>query len=100
MRGVYIPWLSIHDRTMAEVRRLISLYPDYALESTGHSLGGSLTYLTYIALVQNFPGKIVVSNPLAAFPIGNQAFADFGTSQHGLLRRGNNVGDGVPVSHI
>lgn len=98
MSGVYIPWASVHDDVIVEVRRLIGLYPTYILESTGHSLGGSLTYLSYIALAQNFPGKSLVSNALATFPIGNAAFANFGQSQSGLLRRGNNVADGVPVS--
>jgi hypothetical protein len=56
-----------------------------------------LTYLSYIALAQNFPDKDITSNALAAFPIGNQAFADFANSQNGTLRRGNNKNDGVPV---
>ena len=95
--GVYGPWASVHDSVIAEVRRLIALYPSYTLESTGHSLGGSFTYLSYIALAQNFPGKSLTSNALAAFQIGNSVFANFGTSQKGELRRGNNANDGVPV---
>ena len=98
MRGLFRPWLSVHDVVIAEVQRLVDAYPDYTLESTGHSLGGSLTYMSYIALTQNFPGKEITSNAMAAFPIGNQAFADFGTSQNGTLNRGNNVLDGIPVS--
>lgn len=94
--GVFNPWASVHDTVIAEVRRLIIQYPSYTLESTGHSLGGSLTYLSYIALAQNFPGKSLTSNALAAFPIGNSVFANFGQSQRGLLRRGNNALDGVP----
>jgi hypothetical protein len=97
INGVYSPWSSVHDQVIQEVAALIEQYPDYTLESTGHSLGGALTYLSYIALTQNFPGKNVTSNALAAFPIGNSAFAAFGTAQSGLLRRGNNVDDGVPV---
>jgi hypothetical protein len=100
MAGVYTPWSAVHDEVIAEVTRLIALYPTYTLESTGHSLGGSLTYLSYIALAQNFPTKSITSNALAAFPIGTSTFADFGTSQDGLLRRGNNDLDGVPVSKV
>ena len=96
MAGVITPWASVHNQVIAEVRRLIALYPNYTLESTGHSLGGSLTYLSYIALAQNFPDKSIVSNAQAAFPIGNSIFANFGSSQNGLLRRGNNANDGVP----
>ena len=96
MTGVYTPWASVHNQAIAEVRRLIALFPSYTLESTGHSLGGSLTYLSYIALAQNFPGKSITSNAQAAFPIGNSIFANFGSSQSGLLRRGNNAADGVP----
>lgn len=35
---------------------------------------------------------------MAAYPIGNQAFADFGSSQNGTMNRRNNADDGVPVS--
>jgi len=96
MTGVYTPWKSVHDIVISTVQSLIAQYPDYTLESTGHSLGGSLTYLAHIALVQNFPSKSVTSNAMAAFAIGNAEFAAFGAEQNGLLRRGNNAGDGVP----
>lgn len=73
-------------------------YPDYTLETTGHSLGGSLSYISYVALAQNFPDKEITSNALAAFPIGNEAWANFAGSLNGTMNRGNNAGDGVPVS--
>jgi hypothetical protein len=98
MRGVYNPWASVHDAVITEVKSLVAKYPDYTLESAGHSLGGSLTYVSYVALAQNFPGKAITSNALAAFPIGNAAWASFASSQSGTLNRGNNAGDGVPVS--
>ncbi|PYH41787.1 putative alkaline lipase [Aspergillus saccharolyticus JOP 1030-1] len=100
MHGIYSPWSSVHDTVISEVKSLVEQYPDYDLESTGHSLGGSLTYMSYIALTQNFPGKKVISNALAAYPIGNSAFAAFGTSQNGTLNRGNNAGDGVPNMYV
>ena len=99
MNGLYLPWSSVHDEVIAEVRSLIARFPTYTLETTGHSLGGSLTYLSYIALAQNFPGKAITSNALAAFPIGNSIFANFGSAQTGFLRRGNNAMDGVPVTY-
>lgn len=98
MRGVYNPWASVHDAVITEVKSLVAKYPDYTLESAGHSLGGALIYVSYVALAQNFPGKTITSNALAAFPIGNAAWANFGSSQNGTLNRGNNVADGVPVS--
>lgn len=94
--GVYTPWKPVHDTVISAVKSLIAKYPDYTLESTSHSLGGSLTYMSYIALTQNFPTKSITSNALAAFPIGNAAFAAFGMAQTGLLRRGNNALDCVP----
>ncbi|CRG91922.1 Lipase [Talaromyces islandicus] len=100
MSGINIPWSAVHDEVIMEVKRLVTKYPDYTLESTGHSLGGALTYLSYVSLCQNFPDKAVTSNALAAFPIGNQAFADFGSSQHGTLNRGNNALDGVPNIYV
>jgi len=99
MKGVYDPWSSVHDTVMSAVKDLVQKYPNYTLESTGHSLGGALTYLSYIALAQNFPDKDITSNALAAFPIGNQALAEFGSSINGTLRRGNNLNDGVPVMY-
>ncbi|GLA42169.1 hypothetical protein AnigIFM63309_010497 [Aspergillus niger] len=96
MHGIYSPWSSVHDDVISEVKSLVEQYPDYTIESTGHSLGGSLTYISYIALAQNFPGKTIISNALAAYPIGNEAFANFGASQNGTLNRGNNADDGVP----
>lgn len=100
MTGLNTPWGSVHNSVIAEVKRLIGLYPAYSLYSTGHSLGGSLTYLSYIALAQNFPGKVLHSDALAAFPIGNAAFAAFGTAQKGTLWRGNNGNDGVPNMYV
>jgi putative lipase involved disintegration of autophagic bodies len=100
MEGIVSPWSSIHSDVISEVASLIEQYPDYTLESAGHSLGGSLTYLSYVALAQNFPDKQITSNAMAAFPIGNAAWASFGSSQNGTLNRGNNVDDGVPVSNF
>ena len=38
---------------LAEVERLQSLYPDYAVRTTGHSLGAALTHLTSMMLIKN-----------------------------------------------
>ncbi|KAJ5818567.1 hypothetical protein N7474_004158 [Penicillium riverlandense] len=100
MKGIFSPWSSIHSDVISEVASLIEQYPDYTLESAGHSLGGSLTYLSYVALAQNFPDKQITSNAMAAFPIGNAAWANFGSSQNGTLNRGNNVADGVPNMYV
>ena len=98
MRGISRPWSSVHDDIISEVQSLIEKYPDYTLESTGHSLGGSLTYISYVALASNFPDKEITSYAMAAYPIGNQAWADFASSFNGTMNRGNNINDGVPVS--
>ncbi|KAJ5647997.1 lipase [Penicillium lividum] len=100
MNGISSPWSAVHDEIIAEVRSLVEQYPDYSLESTGHSLGGSLTYLSYVALASNFPDKEITSNAMAAFPIGNQAWATFAGSFNGTLNRGNNYDDGVPNMYI
>ncbi|PWY64262.1 lipase [Aspergillus heteromorphus CBS 117.55] len=100
MHGIYSPWSSVHDDVISEVKSLVEKYPDYTLESTGHSLGGSLTYISYVALAQNFPGKQIISNAHAAYPIGNEAFANFGAQQNGTLNRANNADDGVPNMYV
>jgi hypothetical protein len=98
MSGINRPWSAVHDSVISEVKTLIAKYPTYTLEATGHSLGGALTYISHVALAQNFPGKQLTSTALAAFPIGNSAWASFAGSQAGTLNRGNNIADGVPVS--
>ncbi|KAJ5105941.1 hypothetical protein NUU61_003288 [Penicillium alfredii] len=98
MRGINRPWSAVHDTVISEVESLVKKYPDYILESTGHSLGGALTYISYVALASNFPGKETTSNSLAAFPIGNSAFAQFAGSLSGTMNRGNNIADGVPTT--
>ncbi|KAJ5793697.1 hypothetical protein N7457_000296 [Penicillium paradoxum] len=100
MRGINRPWSAVHNEVIAEVKSLIAKYPDYTLEATGHSLGGSLTYISHVALAQNFPDKELTSNALAAFPIGNAAWASFAGSQSGTLNRGNNIADGVPNMYV
>lgn len=85
MKGVSSPWSAVHDDVISEVKSLVAKYADYTLESTGHSLGGALTYISYVALAQTFPGKEITSNALAAFPIGNAAWASFANSQKGIL---------------
>ncbi|KGO70587.1 Lipase, class 3 [Penicillium italicum] len=96
MRGIHRPWSAVHDTIIAEVKSLVEKYPGYSLEAVGHSLGGALTYIAHVALAQNFPGKELTSNALNTFPIGNEAWATFATSQPGTLNRGNNYLDGVP----
>ncbi|CAG7948157.1 unnamed protein product [Penicillium nalgiovense] len=101
MSGINRPWRAVHDDVISEVKSLIAKYPDYTLEATGHSLGGSLTYMSHVALAQNFPDKEITSYALAAFPIGNDAWANFAASQaKGTMYRGNNVADGVPNMYV
>ncbi|KAJ5645018.1 hypothetical protein N7507_011029 [Penicillium longicatenatum] len=100
MHGISSPWSAVHDTIISEVKTLVEKYPDYTLESTGHSLGGALTYMSYVALSANFPDKEVTSNAMAAFPIGNQAWATFANSFNGTLNRGNNIDDGVPNMYV
>ena len=38
---------------LAEVERLQSIYPDYAVRTTGHRLGAALTHLTSMMLIKN-----------------------------------------------
>ncbi|KAJ5092880.1 hypothetical protein N7456_008741 [Penicillium angulare] len=100
MKGISSPWSAVHDTIISEVKTLIEKYPEYTLESTGHSLGGSLTLISYVALASNFPEKEITSNAMAAFPIGNSDWATYAGSFNGTLNRGNNVDDGVPNMYI
>ncbi|KAE8319502.1 Alpha/Beta hydrolase protein [Aspergillus transmontanensis] len=100
MQGIHRPWLAVHNDVISEIRNLLGQYPEFSLESMGHSLGGSLTYLSYIVLKQSFPHTNITGYALAAFPIGNQEFADLGTMQGGNMFRGNSKGDGTPNEYV
>ncbi|KAE8154176.1 Alpha/Beta hydrolase protein [Aspergillus avenaceus] len=98
MQGIYRPYMSVHDEIVMQIANLQLRYPDYAIEITGHSLGGSLVYLAHIAINQIFKDSNITSYALSAYPIGNQVYANFGAAQRGVLFRGNPKDDGVPVS--
>lgn len=99
MRGIYKPWSAIHNDVIAQVKTLTAKHPNYAIGITGHSLGGSLTYLAFPVLAQIFPNKEIIAAPLNAFPIGNEAFAQGSKkllSNKRIVRRGTQYNDGVP----
>lgn len=99
MHGIHTPWSAVHNDVIAQVKTLTEKHPFYSIGITGHSLGGSLTYLGFPVLVQIFPNKAIVASPLNAFPIGNEAFAQLGTSlisNKRIVRRGTQNKDGVP----
>ncbi|TLD18259.1 putative transporter [Venturia nashicola] len=99
MHGVHMPWGAVHNDVIAQVKSLTAKYPNYSIGITGHSLGGSLTYLGFPVLAQIFPNKEIVASPLNAFPIGNEAFAQHSTqllSNKRIVRRGTQHNDGVP----
>ncbi|QDS72443.1 hypothetical protein FKW77_009338 [Venturia effusa] len=99
MHGVHAPWAAIHNDVIAQVRTLASKNPFYSIGITGHSLGGSLTYLGFPVLAQIFPDKQIIAAPLNAFPIGNEAFAQHSSkliSTRRIVRRGTQKNDGVP----
>lgn len=101
MHGIHNPWSAVHNDVIAQVKTLTAKHPTYAIGITGHSLGGSLTYLGFPVLAQIFPDKEIVAAPLNAFPIGNEAFAEMSTkliSRNRIVRRGTERGDGTPVS--
>jgi len=43
--------MAVRDEIVAEVMRLSDLMPDYAIKTTGHSLGGALANLTGLSLI-------------------------------------------------
>ncbi|RDI80429.1 putative transporter [Venturia inaequalis] len=99
MHGIHRPWMAVHDDVIAHVKLLTTKYPTYAIGVTGHSLGGSMTYLGFPVLTQIFPTKQIFAVPLNAFPIGNEAFAQFSSKQisaRRVVKRGTQNKDGVP----
>jgi hypothetical protein len=100
MRGIHRPWSAVHSDVITQLKDLTTKYPNYAIGITGHSLGGSITYLGFPVLAQLFADKEIIASPLNAFPIGNETFANMTTkllSRTRVIRRGTEHGDSVPA---
>ncbi|KAJ5386552.1 hypothetical protein N7509_009093 [Penicillium cosmopolitanum] len=95
MRGVNRPWSAVHDDVISEVN-----IPTIPWSQRGIHLVARLPTSPTWRSRRTSPGKEITSNALAAFPIGNEAWANFAGSLKGTLNRGNNAADGVPNMYI
>ncbi|KAJ3506918.1 hypothetical protein NMY22_g17096 [Coprinellus aureogranulatus] len=82
--------------TVVEVEK--KLYPDYAIVTTGHSLGGSIALLAALTLKGAFPSTEVRTYSYGSPRVGNEAFAEFVNNLFGLsAHRVVHGNDGVPT---
>lgn len=63
---------------------LLSLYPNYKVVITGHSLGGALARITtfLILYLEQFPGTNLEVYTYGEVRVGNKGFVDFMNAQN------------------
>ncbi|KAN0110021.1 feruloyl esterase A [Hyaloscypha variabilis] len=73
--GYYLLWASVYENVQSLIQDQVSLYPDYGIVITGHSLGGSLAALAAAQFSSVFDNITVYT--LGEPRTGNPAFATF-----------------------
>lgn len=76
-------WLSIASNVIPIVQSELSAHPDYALVTTGHSLGGSLASLAAVTLKGNFPDAALRMYTYGQPRTGNPTYASWVNDQVG-----------------
>ncbi|KAF7375336.1 Alpha/beta-hydrolase [Mycena sanguinolenta] len=90
---------SVADQVIALVKTQLDLNPDYAVVSTGHSLGGSLASLSAVSLKSNFPDTPMRLYTYGQPRTGNQEYANMVNSMYGdQAFRYVRTTDGVPTA--
>ncbi|KAF9451154.1 alpha/beta-hydrolase [Macrolepiota fuliginosa MF-IS2] len=96
--GFLLSWDSVALEILMIVSRQVKLHPEYAIVTSGHSLGGVLALFGAITLKQKYPNKTVRTYSYGAPRAGNKDFAMFVNEMFGenayRVVHGN---DGVPT---
>ncbi|KAJ3535796.1 hypothetical protein NMY22_g6327 [Coprinellus aureogranulatus] len=96
--GFLTAWDSVALQVLTVVEVEKKLYPDYAIVTTGHSLGGSIALLAALTLKGAFPSTEVRTYSYGSPRVGNEAFAEFVNNLFGLsAHRAVHGNDGVPT---
>ena len=48
--GFYFATLEVFPTVLAEIRRLINIFPNFKIKTTGHSAGAAIAFLTQLEL--------------------------------------------------
>ncbi|TFY75363.1 hypothetical protein EWM64_g8649 [Hericium alpestre] len=91
-------WNAVASGVISTVKSQLSSNPDYAIVTTGHSLGGALSSLAGITLQQNFPSTPIRMYTYGQPRTGNDAYAYWVNDQLGANAfRAVHTSDGVPT---
>ncbi|THH15224.1 hypothetical protein EW146_g5209 [Bondarzewia mesenterica] len=103
LTGYLKAWNSVVNETISTVQTQLSLYPDYTLVTSGHSLGGGLSSLAAITLKQNIPNSTVRMYTYGQPRTGNDIYAffindNFGSNAFRVVHTMDGVPKVVPTS--
>ncbi|EKM82241.1 hypothetical protein AGABI1DRAFT_112309 [Agaricus bisporus var. burnettii JB137-S8] len=96
--GFLLSWDSIAVEVRIIIAQQIKFHPDYAIVTTGHSLGGVLSLYSAVTFKQQYPKTTVRTYSYGAPRAGNKEFAIyvnglFGENAHRVVH----ANDGVPT---
>jgi len=96
--GFYSAWLSVKDGVVAEVKNLLTTYPDAQIFVTGHSLGAALAALCTAELgaSSTIDPKITAVYTYGQPRIGNEKFREFYDSGTSISWRLTHQRDPIP----
>jgi len=96
--GFLNAWNSVAAGVISTVKAQVATYPSYAIVTSGHSLGGSLSSLAAISMKYNFPNNVVRMYTYGQPRTGNDAYAYWINDQFGdQAFRSTHTTDGVPT---
>ncbi|KAF7300115.1 Alpha/beta-hydrolase [Mycena kentingensis (nom. inval.)] len=97
--GFQTAWHTISTKTMMIVAAEHAAHPDYAIVTTGHSLGGALAALAAISITLTYPSVQVRCYTYGQPRTGNAVFASWVNEKIGAKRlyRVVHSNDGVPT---
>jgi predicted lipase len=77
--GFYHSYMNLADQVRAAVQDLVTLYPDYTVGVTGHSLGAALATLCVLDIVEEgiVPRDNVMVYHFGSPRVGNDGFAQY-----------------------
>ena len=81
--GFLNAWNSVAAGVISTVEAQVAAHPNYAIVTSGHSLGGSLSSLAAVSMKYNFPNNAVRMYTYGQPRTGNDAYAYWVNDQFG-----------------
>ncbi|KAF7969395.1 hypothetical protein HWV62_27450 [Athelia sp. TMB] len=96
--GFLNAWNSVAVGVISAVKAQVAAHPNYAIVTSGHSLGGALSSLAAVSMKYNFPQNAVRMYTYGQPRTGNDAYAYWINDQFGNQAfRSTHTNDGVPT---